>query len=1051
MKDGEIYNHIQRLENMGYSIFQIAGMRVDEIKKRLNVDNGLAEDIILHARMEVEKNMERKRRMYHDEMMMLPHVGAQRAEKLYEKKLKIEDIAGMRPEQLMGILKISRRMAEDIIIAAEIMTERERRDVGLRFKKPMETPPHIAVKLKVRSVVNGNGLINGRGLINGMGYGEKKREGVHNVPLFIFIILMILFPLFLTSFFKPVTVISIDGKFDDWKGVKGYPDMKGDAHPDLLLLKLVAGKYLYFYCKSKSSLFESPEDLFLFIDSDRNVDTGYILNGLGADFYVHVWGWGGRIEGKGVYVFNSTDRYDWRGFKYYGDINVAFSGNQLEMRVPLKLTNPKIYAFLRGYNGSMDESDIAMGKSGGYLVKIYNDEPFERIMVKGIVNGALHIQLVPKGEYRNLRYSVEIYLDNGDGIFNVQDSLVSRNMTVNLKNVRNALLFIRIKVSGKGTLGLIIKNVYSQFPVRIVNAAYPENFNSSGIEIDGNFEDWEDVRGVSDPRGDLIGVHNYTHENIDILQVKKWKDYFYIKTAAPILAGDVIPVFRMFHPKDSDRDTVPDKFDPLPHDFNNDGIPDNESYVIVNGTKLPDVDGDGIPDYPYGPDMWLNTTIPSWFPKPYAGRHVSVYIGPLPHIPLTGNDTFLVFINTGTEKTKYPGDYLVEISGRGFKATAKLMHYSSGKWVFVKYVDVAFNGCELEGDATVTGNITVVSEDWLGQRDSTQRIDGTILVRHLHRVNLTSTKITILTTYQNQVLYWNGTKSFDNLTLINCTIYVNGTLELDILHNFYMDNNTKIIANGTGYKGGRGGVVGSVENRTNGSGNGGGEGGYSVGGGGGGGAYGNYGGDGGTTLGGSGGSPYGSYSGTDINMGSGGGGGAVGKFGNNYYNGGDGGNGGGCIKIYAENINIEGAIYANGNDGNGSYFGAGGGGGSGGGILIYGNNVSISGTLEAKGGNGGASLISGGGGGGSGGRIKIFYAYNLTLNATLNVSGGSGGGSILSQPGENGNNGTVYVGRVPEFCVNRYPFTLFYLMSSVFVAGVLIMRKNKNGYGSKRM
>ncbi len=1017
MKDEEILNYIERLKKMGYNIFRVASMRVDDIKKILNVDNGLAENIILYARIEVEKNMERKKRRYHDEMMMLPHIGAQRAEKLYERKLRIEDIARMRPEELMDILNISRRMAEDIIIAAEILVERERRGEGLKVKMHRETPQPITVKLKVRSVVNGNGLINGRGLINGMGYQEKKHERIRNAPIIVFIIAMIIFPLLLTTFFKPVSVISIDGKFDDWRDMRGYPDTRGDAHPDIVLIKTLVDKSLYFYCEADKELFANPEDVVLFIDADRNPGTGYMLNGLGVDFYVDVWGWSGKIEGKGLYVFNSTERYDWRGFKYYSGVDAAFSHNEIEMRIPLQLKDPKIYAYLRGYNGSMDESDLAMGKKGGYEVKIYNVNPFERIEVKGIARSGMCIHLRPEGDYRDLTYDMRIYLDNGNGIFDSKDELISKNMNVSLKDVKNALLFINPHISGRGTIGFVIEQVDSKYPVRIVNSAHPVNFNSTGVKIDGDFEDWKYVSGINDPRGDLIGTHNYTHENIDIVDVKKYRDKFYIRTAAPIMAGDIVPIFRIIHPKDSDHDTIPDYIDPLPHDFNNDNISDSDSYVIINGTKLPDVDKDGIADYPYGNDFWLNTTIPSWFPKPYAGKNVRIYIGPVPHIPVTGNDTFFVFIDTSGKKK-----YVVEISGRGFEATAKLLQYSSKKWVFVRYVNIAYFGCELEGEAGVEGKITVVSQDWLGQRDTTEQMDGMITIHRSGKMNLTSAGVNILNVYQDQILYWNGTMSFDNLTLINCTIYVNGTLELKVLHNFYMDNKTKIIANGTGYKGGSGGVVGGNENGTNGTGSGYGEGGYSVGGGGGGGAYGNYGGDGGTTQGGSGGNPYGTYGGTDIDMGSGGGGGAVGTFWGRKYRGGNGGNGGGCIKIYAENISIEGAIYANGDNAASSWGGAGGG-GSGGGILIYGNNISLNGTLEAKGGNGGTSIFGGGGGGGSGGRIKIFYVYNISLNATFNVSGGKGGSSWFSGGGTSGSNGTVYVGKIPEFPV-RYNFIM---------------------------
>src|SRR5439155_118970 len=78
---------------------------------------------------------------------------------------------------------------------------------------------------------------------------------------------------------------------------------------------------------------------------------------------------------------------------------------------------------------------------------------------------------------------------------------------------------------------------------------------------------------------------------------------------------------------------------PFPFDFNTDGIPDAQT----NG----DYDGDGITDYgfPAGTDYWLNATIPNTFPAPYAGRSVSVYIGPDNRPVVLGDDVIRIFLD----------------------------------------------------------------------------------------------------------------------------------------------------------------------------------------------------------------------------------------------------------------------------------------------------------------------------------------------------------------------------------------------------------------------
>ncbi len=231
-----------------------------------------------------------------------------------------------------------------------------------------------------------------------------------------------------------------------------------------------------------------------------------------------------------------------------------------------------------------------------------------------------------------------------------------------------------------------------------------------------------------------------------------------------------------------------------------------------------------------------------------------------------------------------------------------------------------------------------------------------------------------------------GEHSYDQVIIKNTAIlyvsHVTGFLKIHA-SNISVDSGAIITADLVGYLGGTGDRVGFGP----------GYGGLGSGGSGGGGAgYGASGGDGGGTSGGEGGSYYGDETSVSIEIGSGGGGGGTGNAG-----GGSGGSGGGAIWLDAEEINIFGIVYADGdyglpgtksNDG-------GGGGGSGGEILIRGKNVTISGTLSAKGGNGGASGggTGGDGGAGAGGRIKIFHDTLDESGANYVIAGGAGGGS----------------------------------------------------------
>ncbi|RZN43891.1 MAG: hypothetical protein EFT35_00920 [Methanophagales archaeon ANME-1-THS] len=185
-----------------------------------------------------------------------------------------------------------------------------------------------------------------------------------------------------------------------------------------------------------------------------------------------------------------------------------------------------------------------------------------------------------------------------------------------------------------------------------------------------------------------------------------------------------------------------------------------------------------------------------------------------------------------------------------------------------------------------------------------------------------------------------------------------------------IDASSKIDANGSGSPGGAREAQGSGTGR-----------GYppsttgNWGNAGGGAGYGGGGGKGGGNQGGAGGTTYDSRKDRTLYMGSGG---AGGTYHSQDPQGtpGAGGAGGGAVWLDAETINIAGAIFANGADGEaGTGNTGGGGGGSGGGILISGRSVTITGTLSARGGNGGQGCGNqgDGGGGGGGGRIKVFY------------------------------------------------------------------------------
>jgi photosystem II stability/assembly factor-like uncharacterized protein len=132
-------------------------------------------------------------------------------------------------------------------------------------------------------------------------------------------------------------------------------------------------------------------------------------------------------------------------------------------------------------------------------------------------------------------------------------------------------------------------------------------------------------------------------------------------------------------------------------------------------------------DYPYGSDHWLNTTIPSSFPDPYADRNVSRYIGPVQKPEIIGDDVARIYIDTdNSSSTGYyvediGSDYMIEIRGTNGKlGNAGLMEFNGGfpgewKWdVHSADVDVAFDSRRLEASL----------DNWRGGNDSTDGSDS---------------------------------------------------------------------------------------------------------------------------------------------------------------------------------------------------------------------------------------------------------------------------------------------------------------------------------------
>ncbi len=744
-----IDRYIKQLEEKGLSIYQVAILNLGEIKKYIDVKDDIAEKIIKEAELRAKKNIRKRLAKYQDELRMLPHVGEKRAEILRLKNLNIENIADLDVGSLISILpRIRRSDAEDIISAARIVVKietgkkiggeevkREREEVVVPPPQKVEETKKVKEETEVKTeekeveikalkrklpkirqgLVNGNGLMDVKGVVNGLYFREMKKKRV-KLPILVLILLIIAVPISTYFLLVPSNSLQIDGKFGDWESIGGY------AIGNMKIKFAYQDGNLYFYYK-RPNLFQENESVYVAIDSGKS---GYSLNGIYVNTIAGVYGWKSHTVGGGVWR-HSSSLLLWN-FTRSGGIHYAFGDGQLEAEIKNVREDSKIVFVDERDNGyftsppfSIDDSDVfVIQKSitniitnGGSVYSIFLSSPkkFNLERMKVMVEGASILSGI-----------IEI---NGGKIFG---STLQNSVEFNInKNVENA----KISFSGKftGSAGSLVK-IKTYFEGKDVHFSYINETSNfylftppSNVSIDGAFGDWKNIRedvigDVSDPNIDLTN-YSYTHNLSDI----------FFEVRGRMMGGTDIPLFYHWAPKDSDRDTVPDKYDKYPYDFNNDGIPDNESYVVVNGKKLPDVDGDGVADYPYGPDTWLNTTIPSNFPKPYAGRKVSVYIGPPPpQKPKNGNDTAELYFGNGDSKgahlywVPFVVDYKITITGRDGIYRAYLYRYSPGRWIFegrIGYIASGYHRIELATGLNLSnGRFWITIFNWNNQQDS---------------------------------------------------------------------------------------------------------------------------------------------------------------------------------------------------------------------------------------------------------------------------------------------------------------------------------------------
>src|SRR5881296_3440837 len=661
-----------------------------------------------------------------------------------------------------------------------------------------------------------NGLTNGLGRTNGLtnGLGGFRSSGfrpagvrrmmqnagwkLYLIPL-VSVALLLAPLLFVPDYRGPAYPIRIDGQFGDWASQPTEAMGPGAAlnpNIDVVRFGVVSnlGPYAFFVQVAGSALAgggPSPgtmDTVRIFVDIDASSATGYRIDGLGADRMIEISGHGGTVLSSSLWEFDSNrDQRDWNGWIKGTATQAAASGSQIEAEaewLSSSATTVPVIATVHteSWDGQTDSGDFPVSPTAGTLSVIADPEVPDILSGNGVpllqltltshgqavALDSLHIELTGSAAPSA---ALSLRLMDGGTLVAVATP-TSRDVTFSFPARTIAVgattyLYIVGDFSGTSgdTFGIRLPSTHP-FGLGAAVVAVRENAGArivgylgvvpSAPQVDGAFDEWTALS--ADGSNDVAPRPN---PDIDVARYGAQhggnSTFLYTDVLGRILRGTPVPETPQPVPlqntsalADTDRDTVPDVVDPMPLDFNNDGIPDAQT----NG----DYDGDGITDFGFtgGTDYWLNTTLPGSFPAPYAGKFVSVYIGPTQKPVALGEDVLRIFLDidnstwSGYSIGGIGADRLVEIRGKDRAVTqSALLAFTGsfpGQWAWTPLAPVTvalgYHAVELSVPLNAS-NLYVESSDFWGSVDSTTVLPVFALLTSSFKVSSANTPLSV--------------------------------------------------------------------------------------------------------------------------------------------------------------------------------------------------------------------------------------------------------------------------------------------------------------------
>jgi hypothetical protein len=535
-----------------------------------------------------------------------------------------------------------------------------------------------------------DGLTNGNGITNGLRTKNKVFQTRSNkmklIVTPILVLLLVLSPYLITFLSGSPDAIQIDGRFGDWNGVITSSD-ENEAVPfnpnvDIIDYRIDSRQLeLSFYLKVDGHMLQGEphggkhvDTAYIFIDRDRHEDTGYFINGIGADYLIKIYGWEGDIIKKSLLSY-TVSQQDWNNWVGEGSVTAAVSGSELEAQIPYGTLNMKKHDsidalfYMQSWDGFEDFSERVISNEKGVLVVT------QQGMAEGIISGdgnrVLRLDFhAVNSDISFLDITVKRTGIGGDYDISSVRMEDENGNTVAIETINNGRVTFRQSIT-------FTKDLSRTFYIYVDISYQAQPENSIGFTLES--------------RHDVI----ISKGSVNMKEVKPEQPYYN--------TGYIL--------------SIPDniKIDGAFADWND--------KLVSNDTKddtlrpEADIQKYGVASTDYGAAFFLEVdqeisagiSVPYWNrntkPEPSIGGTTTGAAGEI--LPKTGEDIVYIFIDT-IEGNGYQGNlpltanYLIEITGRYNKVLSQYYYEwyddgsSPGKWLQKGEVEVRLDQIRME-------------------------------------------------------------------------------------------------------------------------------------------------------------------------------------------------------------------------------------------------------------------------------------------------------------------------------------------------------------------